>query len=198
MAEQVGHDNLATPRQRVFQRPPLCVAGRARMQARHGGTVALVTAVQRGVEEGVGVHGIGAWWIAAWRKFAHHRILGCACICRVSAHGAFVSIVSRRRDVGRAATKNVDLLDHSLVRSFAREYHYVMQLATGTVINGKVVVEGLALPEGTVVTVLTRDDEESVQLSPAEEAELLEALDEADREEGVSAQELLARLQRFG
>lgn len=91
-----------------------------------------------------------------------------------------------------------DLLDNSLVRSFAREYHYVMQLATGTVINGKVVVEGLALPEGTVVTVLTRDDEESVQLSPAEEAELLEALDEADREEGVSAQELLARLQRFG
>ena len=73
-----------------------------------------------------------------------------------------------------------------------------MQLATGTVINGKVVVEGLALPEGTVVTVLTRDEEESVQLSPAEEVELLEALDEADREDGVSAQELFARLQRFG
>lgn len=74
-----------------------------------------------------------------------------------------------------------------------------MQVATGTVIDGKVVVEGLALPEGTVVTVLTRDDdEEAVQLSPAEEAELLEALDEADREDGVSAQELFARLQRFG
>ncbi|MES3004427.1 MAG: hypothetical protein V4787_27295 [Pseudomonadota bacterium] len=73
-----------------------------------------------------------------------------------------------------------------------------MQLATGTVINGKVVVEGLALPEGTVVTVLTRDDERTVQLSPAEEAELLDALDEADREEGVSAQELFTRLQRFG
>ncbi len=74
-----------------------------------------------------------------------------------------------------------------------------MQLVTGTVIDGKVVVEGLALPEGTVVTVLTRDeDEEAVQLSPAEEAELLEALDEADREEGVSAQEFFARLQRFG
>lgn len=73
-----------------------------------------------------------------------------------------------------------------------------MQLVTGTVVNGKVVVEGLALPEGTVVTVLTRDEEESVQLAPAEEAELLEALDEADREDGVSAQELFARLQRFG
>jgi hypothetical protein len=73
-----------------------------------------------------------------------------------------------------------------------------MQLATGTVINGKVVVEGLALPEGTVVTVLTRDDEDAVRLSPADEAELLAALDEADLEEGVSAQELFARLQRFG
>jgi len=28
--------------------------------------------------------------------------------------------------------------------------------------------EGLALPEGAVVTVLTRDNEHSVQLSPAE------------------------------
>lgn len=73
-----------------------------------------------------------------------------------------------------------------------------MQLATGTVINGKVVVEGLALPEGTVVTVLTRDDEHAVRLSAVHEAELLEALDEADREEGVSAKELFARLQRFG
>lgn len=73
-----------------------------------------------------------------------------------------------------------------------------MQLATGTVIDGKVVVEGLALPEETVVTVLTCDDEESVRLSPADEAELLEALDEADLEEGISAEELFSRLQRFG
>ncbi len=73
-----------------------------------------------------------------------------------------------------------------------------MQVATGTVVDGKVVVEGLTLPEGTVVTVLTRDDEQTVRLSPADEAELLTALDEADLEEGVSAQELFARLRRFG
>jgi hypothetical protein len=73
-----------------------------------------------------------------------------------------------------------------------------MQLATGTVIGGKVVVEGLVLPEGTVVTVLTRDDEQTVPLSPADEAELLEALDEADLEDGISADELFTRLQRFG
>lgn len=73
-----------------------------------------------------------------------------------------------------------------------------MQIASGTIVNGKVVVVGLALPEGTVVTVLTRDDEPTAHLSPFEETELLEALDEADREEGVSAEELFTRLRRFG
>ena len=73
-----------------------------------------------------------------------------------------------------------------------------MQFATGTVVNGKVVVEGLDLPEGTVVTVLTRDEEPFAMLSPEEEAELQQGLEEADREEGISAEELFARLQRFG
>ena len=72
-----------------------------------------------------------------------------------------------------------------------------MQLATGKVVNGKVVVEGLDLPEGTTVTVLTRDKAPAVKLSPEDEAELLEALDEADVAEGISAEELFARLQRF-
>jgi len=69
-----------------------------------------------------------------------------------------------------------------------------MQVATGTVVEGKIVVEGLSLPEGTLVTVLTRDIEPTVRLSPQEEAELLDALDEADREEGISAEELFERL----
>ena len=73
-----------------------------------------------------------------------------------------------------------------------------MQIASGTIIGGKVVVEGLSLPEGTVVTVLARGDEAAVRLLPQQEAELLDALDEADREEGISAEELFARLQRFG
>ena len=73
-----------------------------------------------------------------------------------------------------------------------------MQVATGTVVNGKVVVEGLSLPDGTVVTGLARDLAATVRLSPNEEAELLEALDEADREEGISAEELFQRLRRFG
>ena len=73
-----------------------------------------------------------------------------------------------------------------------------MQVVTGTVIDGKIVVEGLSLPEGTAVTVLARGDEAVVKLSPQEEADLLAALDEADREEGISAEEFFARLRRLG
>lgn len=73
-----------------------------------------------------------------------------------------------------------------------------MQIASGTIVGGKVVVEGLSLPEGTVVTVLARGDEVAVRLQPEQEAELLAALDEADREEGISVETLVARLRRFG
>ena len=77
------------------------------------------------------------------------------------------------------------------------EYHSPMQVATGTVVDGKVVVEGLDLAEGETVTVLTREPEEEVHLSPEEEAELLEAIAEADRGETISAEELFARLDRI-
>ncbi len=73
-----------------------------------------------------------------------------------------------------------------------------MQVASGTVVGGKVVVEGLSLPEGTIVTVLARGDEAVVRLPPQEEAALLAALDGADREEGIPAEEFFARLRRFG
>ena len=73
-----------------------------------------------------------------------------------------------------------------------------MQIASGTIIDGKVIVEGLSLPEGTVVTVLARGDEIAVRLPAQQDSELLRALEEADREEGISADELFARLRRFG
>lgn len=73
-----------------------------------------------------------------------------------------------------------------------------MQIASGTIVDGKIVVEGLSLPEGTVVTVLARGDEVAVQLPPQQEADLLAAFDEANREEDISVEELLARLRRFG
>lgn len=72
-----------------------------------------------------------------------------------------------------------------------------MQVATGTVVGGKVIVEGLDLAEGETVTVLTQESEQEVHLSPEEEAELLEAIAEADRGETISAEELFARLDRL-
>lgn len=72
-----------------------------------------------------------------------------------------------------------------------------MQVATGTVVAGKLVVDGLDLPDGETMVVLTRDAETAADLSPEEEADLLAALEEADRGETISAQELFARLDRL-
>ena len=72
-----------------------------------------------------------------------------------------------------------------------------MQIATGTVVAGKLVVEGLDLPDGETVVVLTREVEDEVHLSSEEEADLLEAIAEADRGETISAEELFARLDRM-
>lgn len=69
-----------------------------------------------------------------------------------------------------------------------------MQVATGKVIAGKVVVEGLTLSEGEVVTVLTQETEATAYLSSEEEADLLEAIAEADRGETISPEELFSRL----
>ena len=72
-----------------------------------------------------------------------------------------------------------------------------MQLATGTVIGGKVVVEGASLPDGTVVTILAREMDETFDVPPELEAELLASIAEADRGETISAAELLERLRRI-
>lgn len=71
-----------------------------------------------------------------------------------------------------------------------------MGIATGTVGAGRIHVEGIALPEGAVVTVLTPGGQQGVLLTPEEEAQLLEALAQADRGETMSAEELFARLER--
>ena len=71
-----------------------------------------------------------------------------------------------------------------------------MEIATGKVIGGKVVVDGMPLDEGESVTVLARDGENGFTLSPEDEAELLLSIAEADRGETISAEELLAKLAR--
>lgn len=72
-----------------------------------------------------------------------------------------------------------------------------MGIATGTVIAGKVVVDGMDLPEGSIVTVLTPEPNEEVRLTAEEEAELLEAIAEVERGETISAEELFERLDRI-
>ena len=69
-----------------------------------------------------------------------------------------------------------------------------MRVTTGKVIGGKVVVEGLPLEEGAIVTMLARESEETFRLSPEEEAELLLSIEEADRGETVSLEDVLEKL----
>ena len=73
-----------------------------------------------------------------------------------------------------------------------------MQVVTGTVVQGKVVLEGASLPEGAIVTVLARDAGGAVHLPAELQAELEEALAEADREDGISSNELLEKLRQYG
>ena len=71
-----------------------------------------------------------------------------------------------------------------------------MRVATGRVVDGKVEVEGAPLEEGSSVTVLASDGEEGFTLSAEEEAELLLSIEEADRGETVSGEEVLKKLAR--
>jgi hypothetical protein len=73
-----------------------------------------------------------------------------------------------------------------------------MKVATGTVIDGKVVVEGEPLEEGAKVTVVLRENDEYFDLTPEQEAELLASIDEIERGEYITGDELLERLRRFG
>ena len=71
-----------------------------------------------------------------------------------------------------------------------------MKVATGKVVGGKVVLEGVSLEEGTSVTVLANDDGGVYELTSYQEADFLLSIAEADRGETLSAEEVLARLAR--
>jgi hypothetical protein len=73
-----------------------------------------------------------------------------------------------------------------------------MQVTTGTVVGGKVVIEGVHLSEGSVVAVLSREPGEPFTLSPEDEDELLAALAEIERGEFISADAVLESLRKFG
>jgi hypothetical protein len=71
-----------------------------------------------------------------------------------------------------------------------------MKVATGRVVEGKVVLDGEPLAEGAVVTVLARDDESTFDVYLDEERLLLEAIAQADRGEVVSWEALRQQLRR--
>jgi hypothetical protein len=73
-----------------------------------------------------------------------------------------------------------------------------MQIATGTVVNGKIVLEGMPLVEGAVVTVVARGADETFRLTDAQEDALQEAMAEIDRGEFVTLDELLGSLPKRG
>jgi hypothetical protein len=73
-----------------------------------------------------------------------------------------------------------------------------MLITSGRVVAGKIVVDGEPLPDGSVVTILAREADETFELDSAAEAELLESLAEADRGDTVPAEEVLRALRNPG
>ena len=73
-----------------------------------------------------------------------------------------------------------------------------MKVATGRIVEGKVVLEGEPLAEGSVVTVVAREDDDTFEVSPEEESALLAAIAQAERGQVVSWDELREQLRRFG
>lgn len=58
-----------------------------------------------------------------------------------------------------------------------------MLITTGQVHRGAIEVDNSSLPEGTKVTILVHEDDETFELSAEEEAKLLAAMAEAERGE---------------
>ena len=62
-----------------------------------------------------------------------------------------------------------------------------MKVINGTVVEGKIIIEGEPLADGSKVTVIAREDESTFELSPTQEAEILEAISENERGNGIDA-----------
>jgi hypothetical protein len=85
-----------------------------------------------------------------------------------------------------------------LPASSAKQYHLHMRVATGTVISGKVVLDGPVIADGTDVYVLTRGASDAAVLSDEELAELEAGLAEADQGDVIAGDAFLAQLRRHG
>jgi hypothetical protein len=69
-----------------------------------------------------------------------------------------------------------------------------MRIMSGTVHDGRIVVEDAKLVEGEKVTVLTREGTETFRVSAEQKRELLESIAQAKRGEFVDANDLLREL----
>jgi hypothetical protein len=70
-----------------------------------------------------------------------------------------------------------------------------MEILSGRVINGRVDFGDVDLPEGATVQALILDDED--EMTPEQVAELEAALEEADRGEGISGEEMLRQMREL-
>lgn len=68
-----------------------------------------------------------------------------------------------------------------------------MQIASGKIVEGRVVIEG-DLPEGAEVTLIALDGEETFEVDADLEAVLLESIAQGERGETISAEELLREM----
>jgi hypothetical protein len=71
-----------------------------------------------------------------------------------------------------------------------------MQVLAAKVIDGRIELEGALLPDGASVSVIVRE-RDGFDVDAELEAELLSALEEADRGEGISGEEMLRRLREM-
>jgi hypothetical protein len=71
-----------------------------------------------------------------------------------------------------------------------------MRVTTGRIVNGRIEVPGEDFAEGMVVTILAPEDRGTFTLGPEAEADLLAAIEEADRGELLSEEELWRELRR--
>ena len=71
-----------------------------------------------------------------------------------------------------------------------------MRIATGKVVQGKVELDGASLEEGSTVTLLAADEDETFELSADEEAALGESLRQAAQGQFVDADALLRELRQ--
>jgi hypothetical protein len=71
-----------------------------------------------------------------------------------------------------------------------------MKVVTGRVVDGKVIPSGGPLVEGTVVTIVVPESTDAFELSPEAEAALERSIEEADRGDVVSADQVLSELRR--